>query len=117
MRISDWSSDVCSSDLLLLNRQIDLRPEQAQRIITGTLREIYLRYAVYAMAMAVGFWCFALLLWLMPGSWENGVVHQAVGFVTGRHREIEAFRTMRSEERRVGKGCVSTGRSGGERDK
>lgn len=79
---------------LLLNRQIDLRPEQAQRVITGTLREIYLRYAVYATAMAVGFWCFALLLWLTPGGWENGVVHQAVGFVTGRHREIEAFRTM-----------------------
>src|SRR3546814_3428240 len=27
MRISDWSSDVCSSDLRLLNQRADLRPD------------------------------------------------------------------------------------------
>src|SRR3546814_14619525 len=27
MRISDWSSDVCSSDLLVFNRYFDLSPE------------------------------------------------------------------------------------------
>src|SRR3546814_8758063 len=26
MRISDWSSDVCSSDLVLKDRQMDIRP-------------------------------------------------------------------------------------------
>lgn len=49
---------------ILLDRRIDLTPEVAQRIITVTLREVYLRYALYATAIAVGFWLMALLLWL-----------------------------------------------------
>ncbi|WP_374304224.1 hypothetical protein [Ferrovibrio sp.] len=49
---------------ILLGRQIDLTPEVAQRIITGTLRELYLRCALYATVAAVVFWLLALLIWL-----------------------------------------------------
>ncbi|WP_341894797.1 hypothetical protein [Ferrovibrio terrae] len=49
---------------ILLDRRIELAPEVAQRIITVTLREVYLRYALYTTAIAVGFWLLALLFWL-----------------------------------------------------
>jgi hypothetical protein len=49
---------------ILLDRQIDLSPEVAQRIITVALRETYLRYALYAALIAGGFWLFALVFWL-----------------------------------------------------
>ncbi|MFN4165041.1 MAG: hypothetical protein ACK4GK_10735 [Ferrovibrio sp.] len=49
---------------ILLGRQIELTPEVAQRIITGALRELYLRCALYATVVAVVFWLLALLLWL-----------------------------------------------------
>lgn len=49
---------------LLLGRSIELKPEVAQRVITGILREIYLRYALYAVCVAGGFWLLALVFWL-----------------------------------------------------
>jgi hypothetical protein len=49
---------------ILLDRHIDLSPEVAQRIITAILREIYLRYTLYAAIAAGGFWLCALLFWL-----------------------------------------------------
>lgn len=49
---------------ILLGRQIELTPDMAQRIITGTLRELYLRCAFYATIVAIVFWLLALLLWL-----------------------------------------------------
>src|SRR3546814_3108907 len=75
MRISDWSSDVCSSDLLLhmFGRQF---PDEARGDGTGPL----------AIDAPVG-----------------GVQDDA-GFPRPRDR-------YRSEERRVGKECVSTCRS------
>src|SRR3546814_10884635 len=60
MRISDWSSDVCSSDLMYF----------VQRLENAARR------------------CFALVAELLPG-----------------------YLAIRSEERRVGKECVSTCRS------
>jgi hypothetical protein len=79
---------------LLLDRPVGLHPDQAQRIITATLREIYLRYALYAALMAVGFLCFALFLWLAPDIWPVESGPRPAGFVTGRQREIENFKTM-----------------------
>lgn len=49
---------------ILLGRQIELTPEVAQRIITVTLRDIYLRYTLYATLVAIAFWLLALILWL-----------------------------------------------------
>jgi hypothetical protein len=49
---------------IMLGRRIELSPEVAQRIITVALREVYLRYALYAAAIAIAFWFCALLFWL-----------------------------------------------------
>lgn len=49
---------------ILLDRRIDLRPEEAQYLITTTLREIYLRYAWYGTLITLGFWACALGYWL-----------------------------------------------------
>lgn len=56
---------------ILLGRQIELTPELAQRIITGTLRELYLRCALYATVVAIVFWLLALLIWI--GSTKFGI--------------------------------------------
>src|SRR3546814_11232132 len=97
MRISDWSSDVCSSDLVVraarLYRDYDVRP-----FAGGILFE----YAYRQNALD------ALLTLLqrldLPG------FELSENYVTldrdERHRLIE-----RSEERRVGNECVSTCRS------
>lgn len=49
---------------ILLDRRIDLHPEVAQRMVTATLREVYLRYALYGTLIAVIFWACTLLFWL-----------------------------------------------------
>src|SRR3546814_12644580 len=82
MRISDWSSDVCSSDLQaagqLLERDIQRRGDAAGvELVLGT----DVQYG------------------------DEAGLHP-LKEVRPRHR-LQA----RSEERRVGKGCVSTGRS------
>src|SRR3546814_1070015 len=93
MRISDWSSDVCSSDLggeQSQDSELNLEaagvkthttyPHQEGRPIPryGNLRR--------------------LLEWLL-------------GQPSPSRRSIAAVRKARSEERRVGKECVRTGRS------
>lgn len=49
---------------ILLGRRIELSPEIAQKLITVTLREVYLRYAFYATLVALMFCGVALVLWL-----------------------------------------------------
>src|SRR3546814_9185013 len=80
MRISDWSSDVCSSDLDGLGA--DVQPDQAAAMGQG-----------FAEGRAVG--------------GEDG---HAYFFRNAASRCLASSRT-RSEERRVGKECVSTCRS------
>src|SRR3546814_3933016 len=75
MRISDWSSDVCSSDL-------DSRDEQSRAECRGLRRRV--------------------LENLNRLHWT----HSAEGC-----RLVDCRLVLRSEERRVGKECVSTGRS------
>src|SRR3546814_2457302 len=77
MRISDWSSDVCSSDLLL---------EQS--------RELALRHA--GLDHRIG----------EPLVYLDDAVHPAE-----IEQDLPFGRRARSEERRVGKECVSTCRS------
>src|SRR3546814_7411303 len=80
MRISDWSSDVCSSDLLTMAR--------TSQLITGGSR----------------LWSNAFSLDI---SRQATVVDgDSMGF-----RISQPLRVTRSEERRVGKECVSTCRS------
>src|SRR3546814_15797111 len=92
MRSSDWSSDVCSSDL------VSRAPEgAAYRILTDSVRE---------PAVEKGF----------VGGPRFGEVE--VAFALKRLDRLDEHglaaapaMCVRSEERRVGKECVSTGRS------
>src|SRR3546814_5824722 len=75
MRISDWSSDVCSSDLI---QSLPVLPVRVRRRVRGRLR-------------------------FLSGSPRDGRGPT-------RH-DAQAHAPARSEERRVGKECVSTCRS------
>src|SRR3546814_19480171 len=98
MRISDWSSDVCSSDLFRRNRpehgagaavlveRVDAEAGQA-----GDLeREVDLEEFLVVAPLLV----------------RHDVVDQRVHLLVVEGRDVDA--ADRSEERRVGKECVST---------
>src|SRR3546814_9724365 len=80
MRISDWSSDVCSSDLILSNPPRESR-ERGLKVILGNFDRIESRAVVNEPLT------------------DRLFMRLAIGAV------------RRSEERRVGKECVSTCRS------
>src|SRR3546814_11597826 len=82
MRISDWSSDVCSSDL---------------RPLVSIFLDVHDPANLATANLAVSFLAVAALFQLVDAA-------QAVG--AGVLRGIQD--TKRSEERRVGKECVST---------
>src|SRR3546814_1831228 len=78
MRISDWSSDVCSSDL----------PVEVDAVAGARIADVALH---------------------QPGLLEDGQMLRGRG---RRHRQqVGQPAEIRSEERRVGKECVSTCRS------
>src|SRR3546814_20136834 len=92
MRISDWSSDVCSSDL----RQHDVLAARAEDLA-------HLRLGAAHVAIGIG--------GVEQGDAEIEclVDHLARGFEIEAHLEIVAAETdLRSEARRVGKEWVST---------
>src|SRR3546814_13812048 len=91
MRISDWSSDVCSSDLIAVR-------ELHQPVVTNQAlanRFVQAREAALQAAPARDMDEDLLAL-----------VAELIGI-----RPLAISRTDRSEERRVGKECVSTCRS------
>src|SRR3546814_13392025 len=110
MRISDWSSDVCSSDLVVVEQGIFLEIEAEARRRSG---------------LSEG----ATLEDVLRDDRANAELHRIGGFTDnesvlvhhGRlRRSLAAQMRMptsitlpenRSEERRVGKACVSTCRS------
>src|SRR3546814_11492831 len=94
MRISDWSSDVCSSDLVAAARH------QVVRVLLE--EERVLTVGIVAHLDGVG----------------GIVAPDAVDAVNRKDSAVSAYRydsslwrCNRSEERRVGKECVSTCRS------
>src|SRR3546814_19862861 len=91
MRISDWSSDVCSSDLLGL-----LHLDDAQR---GTVmkRMTWLVPALYILFLMVP------IYWLLNMSFKT--TNEILGSLTLWPQTFTL--ANRSEERRVGKECVS----------
>src|SRR3546814_19211662 len=90
MRISDWSSDVCSSDLLAL--AVLFSPfRSSPRSRSKWPPDMADISTVYTLRQA------ALIL----GETEDMVLEASIGM----------FSEDRSEERRVGKECVSTCRS------
>src|SRR3546814_19885122 len=86
MRISDWSSDVCSSDLLPIWKRLPKESARIYRLQTSAGERIIGRKVTPAWAASV------------------------TGEAPARLAVPDAWR-MRSEERRVGKECVSTCRS------
>src|SRR3546814_12944213 len=91
MRISDWSSDVCSSDLLVFSR-LDGPPDGLEE---GRARGR------------------PRMRRLGPVLVNRLVTGPALprGLVRVPRRRLHGFRGPRSEERRVGKECVRTCRS------
>src|SRR3546814_15842443 len=94
MRISDWSSDVCSSDLRAKPHQHRGDTEQEAKIPDPVDQE----------CLEIGEDCARLL----EPETDQQVRHQTYRFPAEEQlQEVVA----RSEERRVGKECVSTFRS------
>src|SRR3546814_20606058 len=93
MRISDWSSDVCSSDLRTVLEQVP-SADSTDHESNGEVRR---RDSVHQTIGKTGI--------------ENDVPPARPGqeLTIGPH--LEADRSVRSEERRVGKESVSTCRS------
>src|SRR3546814_19416717 len=97
MRISDWSSDVCSSDL-----------HQRAGVFEGL-----------ANALAAGHFTHAGVAGVVFENDDVAGKERAVGAteipqhadMTGYRHDLHAGDDRRSEERRVGKECVSTCRS------
>src|SRR3546814_14394706 len=92
MRISDWSSDVCSSDLVIVVTAQDCRAGR-----NGALR-IDQAFAVDEVGPQRARGTFDIFLQLSVAVFRDLPIARA---------EFDE----RSEERRVGKECVSTGRS------
>src|SRR3546814_14133554 len=96
MRISDWSSDVCSSDLIRVEWQFGVGA------LFALAHDVTLTLGLFALTqMEFDLNIVAALLTLIGYSLNDNIV------VYDRVRE----NLKRSEERRVGKECVSTCRS------
>src|SRR3546814_16053178 len=104
MRISDWSSDVCSSDLLIPADASGALQSTESKVGPYELNDFFLHYIVrYGLPPSkIAF--LAWHAWRDPvrGAWPINFPESArngYDLPTLRHR---------SEERRVGKRCVST---------
>src|SRR3546814_13926919 len=99
MRISDWSSDVCSSDLVLA---FETRLAKASKSQEDLSRDMSLYYHPVSIADADQ---------LTPNfPWTAFFQSQGLAAPAMFSLAMPAFHA-RSEERRVGKECVSTCRS------
>src|SRR3546814_15681269 len=99
MRISDWSSDVCSSDLLP-------QDEVLARILFGKATGELSALEAVQLADSV-----ATLTGVSGGPGVLGEVRSAVGLDRLSVDAGEGGQSSRPEERRVGQECVSTCRS------
>src|SRR3546814_14996232 len=104
MRISDWSSDVCSSDLIYLSLD-----EHRAEIVADEAIALKVAPEVWGEAMA------ALIDHVRKGHPGKGMAEavRQVGALLTEHfpksdDNPNALPDRRSEERRVGKECVST---------
>src|SRR3546814_14272482 len=109
MRISDWSSDVCSSDLLEIGAVIGARLVHLERLVDGLLRALTLDLhgVVADLVLAIRLEPAAERAFL--GEIDRPFPHREAG----RGRLVGLVRLDRSEERRVGKEGGRTGRAGG----
>src|SRR3546814_20524119 len=97
MRISDWSSDVCSSDLMKTNKDI---------------KKVYLINQDYSFGQGVRKVATEMIKAKRPDIQIVGDELHPVAKITDFSPYIAKIKASgRSEERRVGKECVSTCRS------
>src|SRR3546814_14833556 len=104
MRISDWSSDVCSSDLSPTDKYRSIAPGQTIHFeFTPNYPGVYMYHCGTPM----------VLEHIASGMYGVMVVEPRGGFPTKVDREYVIIQSefYRSEERRVGQECVSTCRS------
>src|SRR3546814_15321831 len=92
MRISDWSSDVCSSDL----RVFSVFTDEGDRLLKEGVNPIIIENLARQIGMPVG-----------PLAVQDEVMMDMLLRSFKANQALDA----RSEERRLGKECVSTCRS------
>src|SRR3546814_13697470 len=110
MRISDWSADVCSSDL-----ESNTTRRMFDRAVPASSMKGHLGHTLGACGAIESWWTIEMLNrgWFAP-TLNLKTPDPRCGeldSVTGNGRDIQT--EHRSEERRVGKECVSTFRSRG----
>src|SRR3546814_19101992 len=122
MRISDWSSDVCSSDLLVEMAIADAVQRRVNVLVEGTMRNPDVVAKTLRDFRGAGFETDARALAVSPELSSLGILQRyaaqkesrGVGRMTPSEAHQAAVTGMlatRSEERRVGEGCVSPGSS------
>src|SRR3546814_16040984 len=126
MRISDWSSDVCSSDLKKIDEAAKAWEGSPYPVIFNTADAIIVQGNKLLMVKRRGYP--GKGLWALPGGFLNHrerVIEAAIREAT-EETGIDVSKTVlrnalvdtffeRSEERRVGKECVGTCSSRGSR--
>src|SRR3546814_10995474 len=95
MRISDWSSDVCSSDLL---QRLDLLFDVAAEVVEVVHRVVIAHQADLDAAV-------------VAHDRDRQGLLRGQEWDRDQRLQLAAAQVQRSEERRVGKECVSTCRS------
>src|SRR3546814_14186844 len=103
MRISDWSSDVCSSDLELL---IKAREAMIAAVHTFNSAGLMFRAELF-ITTAIVAWTYLLHAYYK----REGIPYKYKGKQTAHGADRYWDLSQRSEERRVGKECGSKGRS------
>src|SRR3546814_18110933 len=121
MRISDWSSDVCSSDLVdNAAMQLVRRPKQFDVIVTGNIFGDILSDEASMLCGSIGLLPSASLDINNKGMYEP--IHGSAPDIAGQNKANpistilsvgRMFKYSRSEERRVGKKWFNTCRYGG----
>src|SRR3546814_14760112 len=115
MRISDWSSDVCSSDLEC-EEIADLKGlNRRNPLLAGAL--LLSMFSLAGIPPLAGFYAKLSVLQVLVGADHVAIAVVAVmlsligAFFYLRIVQVAYFDEPRSDERRVGKECVSTCRS------
>src|SRR3546814_19672723 len=115
MRISDWSSDVCSSDLVFIHRELPVVPGvRSAETVTNVAGYHTLSSEVGKIAAEAGVKALALTHFVPPAADRAALLAEVAADFAGPlvlAEDLLRIDLARSEERRVGKECASTCRS------